>query len=293
MAGRPDPLPAELRRGIKWSRHPEDVLCAWVADMDLGTAPVVVDRLRELVDRQDFGYPDDPTPAITEAFIAWQEHRHRWTPPADQVRVFVDVLQGIAASLRYGTEPGSGVALLTPVYPPFLGAVEHAERHLVDVPLVGPDRRVDPDRLEAAAAAGAGALLICNPHNPTGRVFDREELDAIADVVVRRRLLLISDEIWADLVHPGATHVPAASLAPEVAARTVTLTSASKAFNLAGLRCAVGVIGPDQLRSRLDGLPPPPAGGAQHVRGHRPRHRLDRGRWVAGRDAPGADVPAR
>jgi cysteine-S-conjugate beta-lyase len=250
------PLTPEVRRGVKWGRFPDDVLCAWVADMDLGTAPAVVDRLRRLVDRSDFGYQPDPTAAIVDAFVGWQQRRHGWTPPPERVRVFIDVLQGIAASLRWGTARGSGVVLLTPIYPPFLAAVAHAERRLLDVPLTGPDRRLDTQRLEAAVDAGAGALLLCNPHNPTGRVFDAEELAAIAEVAVRRDLLVISDEIWGDVVHPGSTHVPLAGLGDEVAARTVTLTSASKAFNLAGLRCAVGVIGPDGLRRRLDGLPP-------------------------------------
>lgn len=250
------PLPDQLRRGVKWNRHPADVLPAWVADMDLGTAPVIVDRLKAVLDRQDFGYPVDPRPDIAAALVAWQARRHGWTPAVEHVRVFVDVLQGIAVALRFATEPGDGVGLLTPVYPPFLAAVERAGRRIVDVPLAGADRRLDPGRLEEAADAGLRALLVCNPHNPTGRVFDGEELGSIARIVVERDLLLISDEIWADVVHPGSVHRPLAALGPDVADRTVTLTSASKAFNLAGLRCAVGVLGPPGLRDAVDALPP-------------------------------------
>lgn len=249
-------VPEELRRGVKWARHPPDVLPLWVADMDLGTAPVIVDRLRWLLERVELGYPVEPRPAVADALLAWQSRRHGWTPEPDHVRLFVDVLQGVAAALRWGTEPGCGVGLLTPVYPPFLAAVERAGRRVVDLPLVGEGRRFDPAALGRAADAGMQALLLCNPHNPTGRVLDDDELAALADVVVERDLLLISDEIWADVVHPGARHVPMASRGPEVARRTVTLTSASKAFNLAGLRCAVGVLGPDRLRATIDDLPP-------------------------------------
>lgn len=252
----PRALPPELRRGVKWSRHPEDVLPVWVADMDLGTAPVVLDRLRSVLDRVDLGYPDDPRRAIVDAAVGWQARHHGWAPPAEEVRVFADVLQGIVVSLLHATAPGDGVALPTPVYPPFFAAVEGSGRRVVPVPLEGPGRRLDRAALHAAADAGARAVLVCNPHNPTGRVFDPDELAGLADVVVERDLLLVSDEIWGDLVHPGARHRPAATLGPEVAARTVTLTSASKAFNLAGLRCAVGVVGPDALRSRIDGLAP-------------------------------------
>jgi cystathionine beta-lyase len=224
--------------------------------MDLGTAPVVVDALRRVVDRQDFGYPEDPRERIAEAFVAWQERHHRWCPPTGQVRVFADVLQAIAAALHLGTEPGAGVALLTPVYPPFFAVVEGCGRRVVSVPLSGEGCRLERDRLEAAVDDGARAVLVCNPHNPTGRVFDHDEVKALAEVVVERDLLLVSDEIWADVVHPGHRHRVAAAVDAEVAARTVTATSASKAFNLAGLRSAVAVVGPDRLRARLDALPP-------------------------------------
>jgi cysteine-S-conjugate beta-lyase len=253
----PGALPDELRRGVKWARHPPDVLPAWVADMDLGTAPAIVDELRRVVERQDFGYAVDPRPALTEAFVSWQTRHHRWTPPSEEVRLFVDVLQGIVISLHLATEPGDGVILFTPVYPPFLEAVRRSERRIVDVALDAPARRLDPDRLTAAVVeSGARAVLVCNPHNPTGRVFDAPELEVLAEVAVAHDLLVLSDEIWADLVHPGHVHRPLATLGPQVAERTVTLTSASKAFNLAGLRCAVGVIGPGGLRTALDDLPP-------------------------------------
>jgi cysteine-S-conjugate beta-lyase len=250
------PLPEQLRRGVKWRRYPDDVLPVWVADMDLGIAPVIARRLHDLVDRADLGYPVDPRPALGEAFASWQERHHGWSPERGHVRVLVDVLQGVAFALRHGTRPGDGVAVLTPVYPPFLDAIERAGRRVVPVPLGGPEHRLDPERLSAVVEEGVSALLVCTPHNPTGRVFDEVEVAAIAEVVVARDLLLISDEIWADLLHPGPVHRPLAALGEEVAARTVTLGSASKAFNLAGLRCAVGVFGPDALRRELDALPP-------------------------------------
>ncbi|MDH3301376.1 MAG: aminotransferase class I/II-fold pyridoxal phosphate-dependent enzyme, partial [Acidimicrobiia bacterium] len=150
---------------------------------------------------------------------------------------------------------GDGVVLLTPVYPPFIDAVTSVQRRIIDVPL---DRsagwRLDPERLEAAIDDRTRVLLLCHPHNPTGRVFDDVERAAIAKVVIDHDLLLISDEVWADLTHPGVTHRPMA-LEPGLSGRTLTVTSASKAFNLAGLRCAVAHVDHDGVAKQMEALP--------------------------------------
>lgn len=241
--------------GIKWSRYGPDVLPAWVADMDLSAPACVIDVLADVVARSDFGYNRRALGLLPETFAHWQQSRHGWKVDPDEVRVFCDVLHAIDTALYLLTEPGDGVVLLTPIYPPFLNALNTTGRRLIDVPLDPDGWRLDPERLRAAIDDRTRVILLCSPHNPTGRVFDQAELEALAQVAEEFDLLVLSDEVWADLVQPGATHRPIAALGPEVAARTVTISSASKAFNLAGLRCAVAHIGHRALAQRIEALP--------------------------------------
>ncbi len=247
----------ELRRlsGIKWGRDGDEALPAWVADMDIRAPACIRDAVTELVAAADLGYNRTVTEAVPTAFVSWQDRHHGWTPDLDRVRLFCDVLHAIDTALWLHTDPGDGIVLLTPVYPPFLKAVDGAGRRLVDVPLDPDGWRLDPERLAAAVDGSTRAILLCNPHNPTGRVFDATELAAIAEVAARHDLLIISDEVWADLLHPGVRHTPLATLDADTAARTLTVSSASKAFNTAGLRCAVAHIGPTDLLQALDDLP--------------------------------------
>lgn len=259
---------------IKWTHFPDDVIPAWVADMDFPTAPAVTEALRALVERNDFGYNWNAARQVPAAFLDRQERRFGWRPAepagpfslrARRTQLFCDVVQVLETALWLHTEPGDGVVLLTPVYPPFYGAVKSTGCRLIDVPLDPDGWRLDADALAAALGPGgagrpsphapAKAIMLCNPHNPTGRVFTREELLAIAAVAEEHDLLVISDEIWEDLVFPPAVHIPFASLSPDAAARTVTVTAASKAFNLAGLRCAVAHVGHDGLAAKLAALP--------------------------------------
>jgi cystathionine beta-lyase len=145
------------------------------------------------------------------------------------------------------------VVLQTPIYPPFQASVRETGRRIVASPLIDTGQRfvMDPDSLASVFDADAPLLLLCNPHNPTGRVFERAELEAIASVVVERQLVVIADEVHADLVYSGQQHIPFASLGPEVAARTVTITSATKAYNIPGLRCGVMHFGSAALREQF------------------------------------------
>ena len=240
---------------IKWTWYPDDVIPAWVADMDLAPAPVVVDAVRALVDRGDFGYNFDAARRLPETFSAWQERRHSWRPDPKRVRVFCDVMQAVEATLWLHTEAGDGVVLFTPVYHPFFPAITSTGRRIVECPLDPSGWRLDPERLASVIDAGTRVILTCDPHNPTGRSFDAEELAAIAEVAERHDLLIVSDEIWSDLVYPGHTHVPIASLSDETAARTVTISAASKAFNIAGLHCAAAHIGHEGVWGALESLP--------------------------------------
>jgi cystathionine beta-lyase len=252
---------ADLQRlraltSIKWNWFDSDVLPAWVADMDLPPAPVTVEAVRSLVDRGDFGYNFHAAMQLPEVFSAWEESRHGWRPDPERVRVLCDVMQAIDVALMVHCGPCDGVIVFTPIYPPFLGSATAGGRRLIDCPLDPPGWRLDPERLAAAAAQPhARAILLANPHNPTGRVFSAEELGAIADAAQRHDLLIISDEIWCDVVHPNFTHIPVASLSEDAAARTVTLSAASKAFNVAGLHCAVAHVGHGGVREAIGALP--------------------------------------
>lgn len=256
----PTDLAAELERlcalsGIKWSRYPKGTLAAWVADMDLPTAPVVTEALRGLVERADFGYNFGAHAQLPGAWCAWMAGRHGWQPDEKRVHLCADVLQPADLALWLRTKPGDGVVLFTPVYPPFFQMVRGTGRRVVDCPLDPDGWKLDPGRLEACIDDSTRAILMCNPHNPSGRAFTREELQAIAEVAERHDLLVISDEIWADVVYSGATHIPFASISEQAAARTVTCHAASKAFNLAGLRCAVAHVGDADLEREMCELP--------------------------------------
>ncbi|MBI5231420.1 MAG: putative C-S lyase [Coriobacteriales bacterium] len=239
----------------KWTWYGSDVLPAWVADMDFAPAPVVVDAVRALVDRGDFGYNFSAECQLASAFVEWQERRHGWTPDPRKLRTFCDVMQGVELALWLHTQPGDGVVVLTPIYPPFIKAVERSGRRMIDCPLDPDGWRLDRELLESLVDDKTTAILLCNPHNPTGRVFDADELGAIADVAERVDALVISDEVWGDVVFPGSKHLPFAALREGTAERTVTVTSAAKAFNLAGLRCAMAHFGHKGVRKRLHELP--------------------------------------
>ena len=249
----------EVRRGTKWRRYGATAIAAWVADMDYPIADEVRGAVADLLGADDLGYPDPALDrAVRDAFAARARARYGMAVEADEVVLVSDVVQAIYLGLLAFTEPGDGVVFLAPAYPPFASAVAETGRRAVRCPLVRGDDRyeVDLDSLGSLVRAGGCAmLLLCNPHNPTGRSFTRDELEAIAAVALDAGLVVVSDEIHADLTLAGATHVAFASLGPEVAARTVTLSSASKAFNVAGLRCAVAAFGSEALRERFERFP--------------------------------------
>jgi len=245
--------------GAKWHRHP-GLLNAWVADMDFAPPPVVLDALRALLDGGDLGYPDhlpDPSGAAT-AWVARCADRYGWSPSVGECRELNDVTQGLQIVLHHHTQPGDGVVVYQPSYPPFLRSVEESGRRLV--PVVGRRSAESPtgwvfplDEFEAVVIAERPKVfLMCHPHNPTGHVYSDDELRGIAAIAARHDLIVISDEIHADLTFAPATHRPMALFAPE---RTVTIQAASKAFNLAGLRYAIMHIGPTALREAILGVP--------------------------------------
>ncbi|UCE88042.1 MAG: pyridoxal phosphate-dependent aminotransferase [Deltaproteobacteria bacterium] len=250
--------------GEKWALYPADVLPAWVADMDLPVAAPIRRVLRRSVDRSYLGYPVNPRPQdLPTLFAARARERYGWKLRPGRVEVITDVVQGIYVALQQFAQRGEGVVFQTPIYPPFFDAVRETQRRAVESPLVAgaAGYEIDFDELRASLDPGTRILLLSHPHNPTGRVFTRSELEALAELAVERDLLIVSDEIHADLVFSGHTHIPIATLGPEVEQRTLTLMSASKAFNSAGLRCAVAACGSDALARRFNELPRHTRGG--------------------------------
>jgi cysteine-S-conjugate beta-lyase len=260
-----DPLFDELsieelrqRPGTKWRVDP-DVLPAWVADMDFPVAPAIADAIEHTVRRGDLGYPhwDDVHP-LRATFADRMRERYGWVVDVADVREHTDVMQAVQLLLHLGTSPGDAVAVHSPTYPPFHRTVGAMGRKRVDVPFLRTPAGWAANiagLADAVAAHDCRALLLVNPHNPTGRVLTRDELGEIAAIARRHDLLVISDEIHAELTFRPHDHVPFASLGADAAARTVTLTSASKAFNLAGLRCSVAHFGPRRLLALRDAEP--------------------------------------
>ncbi len=245
-----------LRESEKWSKYPADVLPAWVAEMDFPVAEPIKQRLRRALDIDDCGYAHPS--ALPEAFVAYAKSRFGWSVDPARVLVAPEVMVGVAEILRVVTKPGDGVVINPPVYPPFFATIGETDRRVVEAPLAhvpGDGWDLDLDALEQAFAAGAKAYLLCNPHNPTGRVFDRERLIEIAKLAHAHGVTVIADEIHAPLVLPGAVHVPFVSVSEPLGANAVTLTSASKGWNVAGLKCAVIVAGSGAMQSALRGLP--------------------------------------
>ena len=249
-----DITPAALAAAghMKWTEMGPDVLGAWVAEMDFGTAPAVTAALHDAVDRQLFGYlPGTERRALSAAAAAWQADQHGWAVDPDDVHPMPDVLQALEVAARWMSEPGRPIILPVPAYMPFLSVPDLLDRELLTVELVRDgDRFVyDLDALDAAFAAGGQLLVLVNPHNPTGRVLEREELVAISEVVERHDGRVLADEIHGSLVHPGHRHVPYASVSEVAARHALTATSASKAFNLPGLKCAQIILSNDADRA--------------------------------------------
>jgi cysteine-S-conjugate beta-lyase len=257
--------PERLRRRLseKWRRHPGPMLPAWVAEMDYPIAPAIRAVLERALELDDFGYPAGRDQfSVPEAFAERMQQRFGWNAQAERVRVLSDVVQGLYLALLAFTAPGDGVLVQTPIYPPFFSCVRETSRRLIASPLVdlGGRHGIDFDRLRAQAP-GVRALLLCHPHNPTGRCFTRAELEGLAALAIEHDWVVLSDEIHADLTHPGHTFVPFAALGPELAERTITFSSASKAFNIAGLRCALAHFGSDERVAGFERVLPSHARG--------------------------------
>lgn len=242
------------RRGTgssKWSRYPADVLPLWVADMDFAVAPAILAAIRQRLDHPVLGY-GVARDALREAVVAMLSRDYGWAVAPEAICFLPGVEPGFNMALRALLQPGEGVVVQTPAYKPMLAAPGHWGLRRIDAPLAvsGDAVACDMDALRGAMR-GAGALLFCNPHNPLGKVFTRPELEAIAAAALSAGSWIIADEIHCELLFDGRRHIPIASLSGAVAARTITLMSASKTYNIAGLKTAFAIIPDAALRERF------------------------------------------
>ncbi|KQT73069.1 MalY/PatB family protein [Microbacterium sp. Leaf436] len=252
-------LPLELlrqRSSTKWRSYGDDVIPMFVAETDFALAPAITAALTRAVEIGDTGYTP-PRPGIDVDFAAYAERQWAWRPDPARIRWTGDVMMGVVEVLRAVTRPGDRVIVTPPVYPPFYDTVEEAGAVVERVPLVDDGERwsLDLDGIERALAAGARSVLLCNPHNPTGTVHTRASLAALARLVHRYGATVVSDEIHAPLTHAPTTFTPFLDAGPEAALVGYTVTSASKTYNLAGLKCAVIVTGDESTAEVVRGLP--------------------------------------
>jgi cystathionine beta-lyase len=257
-----DELPVEPlavlrhRRSAKWRRYPADVVPLTIAEMDYGLAPAIASALHEAVETSDTGYAT-ASGGLGDALAGFARRRWGWEIDPGSVTGVTDIGTGVVQLLRVLTKPGDSVVFNTPVYPPFFDWIAEAGANAQPVPLIRDDAgwRLDLAALEEAFATHPAVYLLCNPHNPVGRVHTREELEGVVRLARSAGVTVISDEIHGPLVFPGARFQPLLAI-PGAGEVGITLFSASKAWNLAGLKCAVVVTAGPEAAAVVDRFPP-------------------------------------
>ncbi len=240
----------------KWQKYEgRDILPLWVADMDFRSSPAIVAALRERVEHGVFGYAR-PTRSTVQAVVDALARNYGWTIDPSWIVWLPGLVCGLNVTSQAFAQPGEDVLTLTPVYPPFMGAPRNSGRISTQVPFVlnatAGRWDVDWDALERAVTPKTKLFFLCNPHNPIARVWRRDELVRLGEFCLRHDLVLCSDEIHCDLIlDPALPHVPAATLSPELAARTVTLMAPSKTYNVPGLGTSFAIISDPTLRARF------------------------------------------
>lgn len=231
-------------RSVKWDIlqavfQTEDVLPMWVADMDFQTPQPVIDALVERSEHGIFGYTILDN-GVKNAISEWLERRHNWSIDTDWLAFSPGVVASLHMAIQAFTEPNDKVLIQTPVYTPFYNVITKHDREVVKNTLVYKDNsyQIDFEDFEEKLKSGVKAFILCSPHNPVGRVWNKKELTKMADLCLTYNVLMISDEIHGDLTFPGNKHIPLASLSAETSQQTITFMSPSKTFNLAGLQAS-------------------------------------------------------
>ena len=234
---------------IKWQRYGNDVIPLWVADMDFVSPEPIVKALHERVDHRVFGY-GGPGEELISVIQERLKKLYRWDVLAEHIVFVPGVVTGLNLAYQLFADPGDGILVQPPVYSHFITDPVIRSRTLVDPPLIkkGNTYEIDFDTFEKTITSRTRIYVLCNPHNPVGRVFRTDELERLADICIRNNILICADEIHCDLLYPGYQHIPIATLGNEVAERTITFMSPSKTFNLAGLKCSFAIISNPLLR---------------------------------------------
>lgn len=252
----------QTHRSEKWRSFPKDVIPLPVAEMDFQVAEPIRQTLREMVDRSDLGYLG-PIPELGVAFAGFAQRRWGWTVDPLQVRVAADVGVGVVEVLRAITKPGDALMINSPVYPNFFTWCAETHLQLIDVPLSQSDEPVngshwilDWDGIEKAYSSGIKAHLICSPHNPLGRVYTKDELSRLAELAKKYGVYILSDEIHAPLIYAEQTFVPFLAVSETAREVGITITAASKGWNIAGLKCAIIVTQNARVCETLNAIAP-------------------------------------
>ena len=247
-----------IRRGsnsYKWdTSKDEEILPLWVADMDFQTAPEIIDALHKRVEHGVFGYTKVP-PAYFDAITSWFQRRHNFTIDKKWILFTSGVVPALSAVIKALSEPSDKVIVQTPVYNCFFSSIRNNQciAELNDLIYKDGAYSIDYEDLERKAAdPKAKLLLLCNPHNPVGRVWKREELQRIGEICLRNNVIIISDEIHCDLVYEGHTHIPFASVNEEFLQNSITCIAPTKTFNLAGIQVANIVAADEKIRAKID-----------------------------------------
>jgi cystathionine beta-lyase len=238
---------------IKWHYYDQEALPLWVADMDFVSPEPVVQALQERVKHGVFGYGQEP-PGLRPLLVERLQELYGWQIAPESLLFLPGVISGFNLASRAVTRPGDGLLVQTPVYHPILRVPRNANLIMNGMELTrraDGQYEIDFDLFEAAITGRTRIFILCNPHNPVGRVFRRDELERMAEICLRHDVIICSDEIHCDLVFEGHRHLPIASLASEIARRTITLMAPSKTYNIAGLHCSVAIIPDPELRKRF------------------------------------------
>ncbi|WP_345803136.1 aminotransferase class I/II-fold pyridoxal phosphate-dependent enzyme [Microbacterium sp. AZCO] len=245
------------RESEKWTAYPADVLPLFVAEMDFPLAPPIKEALARALELNDTGYVNTLDTRTAQAFADFADDRWGWRPDVARMGYATDVSTVIVEGLRRLIAPGDGVVITPPVYPPFWDFIPEAGGVVIEVPMLddGTDYALDLGGIDRALAAGARAVLLCNPGNPTGTVHDRATLAELSRIVARHGASVLSDEIHAPLVHAGATFTPYLTVSDEARDHGIAAASGSKVFNLAGLKTAMFVSESDRMTAIVRSLP--------------------------------------